>query len=375
VSDHPGTTLTAAGDALADGSAAPFSLADPLPTGRVVLRASAGTGKTYTIAGLVARYVAEGVCELPQLLVVTFTRAAAAELRDRVRARLVAARSHLEAIVAGGSPTTDDEALAVIADAELTEVERRARRLATALADFDAATITTIHGFCQQVLGGLGLGADLDPGEELAEDVGDLLEEVVDDVLVGRFAGSDDPAVTRRNLLELATTVVGNPDAAVVPDPSSVDGEARQRAELVAQVRQRFQARKRQRQLLSYDDLLTRLRDALRDPARGDAAVATLQRRYQVALIDEFQDTDPVQWDIVARAFDGPDATLVLIGDPKQAIYAFRGADVHAYLEAVTSTADHATLATSWRSSQRARWPSGSRAARERSANGLASRP
>jgi exodeoxyribonuclease V beta subunit len=51
-------------------------------------------------------------------------------------------------------------------------------------------------------------------------------------------------------------------------------------------------------------------------------------------LVDEFQDTDPIQWRIVQRAFGDGDTTLVLIGDPKQAIYAFRGADVFAYLEA-----------------------------------------
>ena len=68
--------------------------------------------------------------------------------------------------------------------------------------------------------------------------------------------------------------------------------------------------------------------------AHGAAAAASLRERYRVALVDEFQDTDPVQWEIMRRAFGDGDATLVLIGDPKQAIYAFRGADVYAYLDA-----------------------------------------
>ena len=85
--------------------------------------------------------------------------------------------------------------------------------------------------------------------------------------------------------------------------------------------------------MITYDDLLTRLRDALagRD---GAAVAARLRERYRVVLVDEFQDTDPVQWDIMRRAFGDGGVTLVLIGDPKQAIYAFRGADVYAYLEA-----------------------------------------
>ena len=100
---------------------------------------------------------------------------------------------------------------------------------------------------------------------------------------------------------------------------------------------------------MTYDDLLTRLRDAL---ARSEVACKRLRDRYKVVLIDEFQDTDPVQWEIVRRAFGSGETTLVLIGDPKQAIYAFRGADVYAYLEAAQSAGTHATLDVNWRSDQ-----------------------
>ena len=73
-----------------------------------------------------------------------------------------------------------------------------------------------------------------------------------------------------------------------------------------------------------------------------------MRARWKVVLVDEFQDTDPVQWQVLDRAFSGH-ATLVLIGDPKQAIYAFRGGDVATYLAAETSR-DQATLAQNWRS-------------------------
>ena len=88
--------------------------------------------------------------------------------------------------------------------------------------------------------------------------------------------------------------------------------------------------RKRERRIFTYDDMLTRLDHALADPPMPRAR---LRARYRVVLVDEFQDTDPVQWSILRRAFHGH-TTLVLIGDPKQAIYAFRGADVVTYLEA-----------------------------------------
>ena len=103
--------------------------------------------------------------------------------------------------------------------------------------------------------------------------------------------------------------------------------------------------------VMTYDDLLTRLDDTLKGPG-GEAAAKRLRERYRVVLVDEFQDTDPVQWDIMLRAFGDGDTTLVLIGDPKQAIYAFRGADVYAYLEAANRADKRATLEVNWRSDQ-----------------------
>jgi exodeoxyribonuclease V beta subunit len=101
--------------------------------------------------------------------------------------------------------------------------------------------------------------------------------------------------------------------------------------------------------LFDYDDLLIRLQAALTDPTHGPSVCDRLRARYRIVLVDEFQDTDPVQWDILRIPFHGH-RTLVLIGDPKQAIYAFRGADVHAYLDAREAAATIRTLPTSFRS-------------------------
>src|SRR5215475_414498 len=105
-----------------------FDVSGPLPTGVTVLEASAGTGKTYTIAALAARYVAEGT-QLRDLLLVTFTRMATSELRERVRDRLVAVERGLETGV------SDDEIVALLASGD---VPRARARLAAALSDFDA---------------------------------------------------------------------------------------------------------------------------------------------------------------------------------------------------------------------------------------------
>src|SRR4051812_42353028 len=162
-----------------------FDICGPLPQGTVVLEASAGTGKTFTIAALAARYVAEGHAELSQLMLVTFGRAATQELRERVRDRLVATERALRDPMAACG---DDDALVrLLADAPENEVVARRRRLTRALATFDAVTIATTHGFCQQMLAGLGLSADTDPDATFVENVDDLIREVVDDLYLRKF--------------------------------------------------------------------------------------------------------------------------------------------------------------------------------------------
>ncbi|HKG66258.1 MAG TPA: UvrD-helicase domain-containing protein [Solirubrobacteraceae bacterium] len=326
-----------------------FDVTGPLPTGVTVLEASAGTGKTYTIAALAARYVADGV-PLEQLLLVTFTRMATGELRDRVRERLVSAEEGLARSLAGAPPPRD-EVVRLLCDGSRELVELRRRRLAHALADFDSATIATTHGFCQEVLGGLGVAGDVEPGVTFVEDIGDLVEEVVDDLYLRRFhwvAGR--PDFGRAQALKIGRVAIDNPATPIEPRAAGPDTVAGMRRGLAEAVRRELDTRKRRLAVMTYDDLLTRLEKILTDPG-GDVAVQRLRARFRVVLVDEFQDTDPVQWDIVRLAF-GQGSTLVLIGDPKQAIYAFRGADVYAYLEAAKSAGASATLEVNWRSDQ-----------------------
>jgi exodeoxyribonuclease V beta subunit len=333
-----------------------FELTGALPRGQtVVLEASAGTGKTFTIASLAARYVAEGT-SLQRILLITFTRAATGELRERVRERLAQvarALDHmLRAGLAGealrGSSPARDPLLQLLADGPAAQIETRRRRLESALADFDAATITTTHGFCQEALAGLGLAGDLEADTTFAEDLGDLTEEALRDLWVRRFHDCERPPITYAQAQRIARAALANPDAPIVP----AQGEpAAMRVRLARAVRQEVEARKRRRGLITYDDLLTRLHAALQGPD-GELAAARLRARYEVVLIDEFQDTDPLQWEIVRRAFGEAHRTLILIADPKQAIYAFRGADVYAYLEAAASASVKRTLAVNWRSDE-----------------------
>ena len=324
VSDMVSTSSTGEGDA--------FDICGPLPTGTTLLEASAGTGKTWTIGALVTRYVAEGVATLDQMLVVTFGRAASQELRERVRAQLVEAERALAAPERDREPS---DLVDLLLDAPPAELELRRQRLRDALGAFDAATIATTHQFCHLVLRSLGVAGDTDSNATLVEDLDDLLAEVVDDLYLRAFGDLDgDPPFSHREALRLARAAVGDPQARLEPRDAGPDDVPGQRVAFARQVREELDRRKRRLGVLSYDDLLSQLADALADedaPARQ-----RMRRRWSVVLVDEFQDTDPVQWQVLDRAFTGH-ATMVLIGDPKQAIYAFRGGDVTTYLQAAAT--------------------------------------
>ncbi len=336
--------------------------ADLPPSGTTtLLEASAGTGKTWAIAALVARYVIEEGVPLDKLLVVTFGRAASQELRSRVRERLVEVERALEEASAGRAPRHADALTARLVRGDASALALRRDRARRALTDFDAATIATIHQFCNLVLRSLGVAGDSDPHSELVEDLQDLREQVVDDVYAAWFAtATGEPALSRAEAGALAKRVVEDPQAEIRPVPTDrgprtpepadpAADEADLRARFACAVREEMQVRKRRLGILGYDDLLSRLADVLCD---GDAVALAQQRmrhRWQVVLVDEFQDTDPVQWQVFHRAFTGA-ATMVLIGDPKQAIYAFRGGDIATYTQARDGADRLATLGVNHRS-------------------------
>jgi exodeoxyribonuclease V beta subunit len=322
---------------------AEFDVCGPLPIGVTLLEASAGTGKTYTIASLAARYVAEGV-PLDQLLLVTFTRIATGELRERVRERLVEVERGLAAALTAGTRSADP-LVTLLAE---HEPEERRRRLARAISDFDAATIATTHSFCQEMLSGLGIAGDLEPALTFTEDASELVSDVVGDFYVRKFHDDLRPAFDLGQASAVADAAIGNPSAELVAG----DGERpRLRLSLANAVRTEVDRRKRAGGLMTYDDLVARLNAALSGPNER-LAIDLLRRRFAVVMVDEFQDTDPDQWRILRTAFGDGVTTLVLIADPKQAIYGFRGADVYAYLEAAATAAGRATLPINWRSDQ-----------------------
>jgi exodeoxyribonuclease V beta subunit len=324
----------------------PFDLLGPLPGPRTttVLEASAGTGKTFTLAGLVTRYVAEGVATLDQMLLITFGRAASQELRERVRAQILNALRAFD----GAEDVADNELIAHLLTGTGTELADRKRRLRDALAGFDAATIATTHQFCQLVLRSLGVAGDTDSGVELVESLEDLVAEIVDDLYLAHFGQDrDEPLLSHEAALSLAREVVANAHTELRPLDPVPGFDPAVRVQFAKAVCAELETRKRKLGILHYDDLLSRLADALK-PADSPAR-ARMQRRWSIVMVDEFQDTDPVQWQVIDCAFSGH-ATLILIGDPKQAIYAFRGGDIITYLHAASTAGEQKTLGTNYRS-------------------------
>ena len=317
----------------------PFEITDPLPDGPMLLEASAGTGKTWTIAGLTARYIAEAGVKIEELLLITFSNAAASELRGRVHSRIASVAKDLEDLLAGGPEPVDPVSRLLGAD---RHAPRHRARLQTALDNFGTATITTIHSFCQGQLESLGVLGDWDGADEVSADVSSLVRECTTDEYLASYLHHPNPPLDARRALLVATT------AAPSRLPfASANHELRGFQE---RVRARFAARRRALGLVSFDDLPGRLRFLVTDSPVAEQVRAELRRRFPVVLVDEFQDTDPDQWAILRRTFVDADAMITLIGDPKQSIYGFRSADLGSYLEARQAVRHRATLETNHRS-------------------------
>lgn len=406
----------------------------------LLLEASAGTGKTYSIQSLYLRLILEEGYRVNEIVVVTFTKAATSELRERLRAILHKCRLFLDDKL-GEDP--DRERISIIIDLPLKNREggreetERLGRVCRALADFDSASIFTIHGFCHRVLKGYAfesghrLDAELvgDSTEGVKEAVGDWWRRNCLPASALKQALLADAKLSPDRLERLVRLRLNKPDSLLLPLPEVIalpegefaalakswDGE--QVSRVLAEVdlnRSKFrdlpglleraqdilgsrtglehlsQLRKFSRPYLenalkrgssplpenrffqacseffpawdaavraaapraveeiaadyhrtaaaagelTYTDLLVHLRNALVDPDQGEKLLATLRDNYRAALIDEFQDTDPVQYEIFRRIFAGTGMPLAFVGDPKQAIYGFRNGDIHTYYEA-----------------------------------------
>lgn len=335
-----------------------------------LIEASAGTGKTWSLTSRYLHLLLDSALAVDQILVVTFTEAATAELRDRIRVRIREVRDHC---AAGTLAEIDDPAvrglLETIAPAP-GGLEKAVKRLTNAIISFDEAAIYTIHGFCRRVLREQAFATGMDFTAEVMTDDLPILETVVADFARSRLgdlspeefgwcvehsvffngANENDWRVTGRLMkpgpLKTLHTMLGNPFLRIIPgavplaaaratgDPAAV-ALAMTHA-LIAHAREGLALRKREMRVMSFGDMLVNVHAALAGPG-GDRLAGDLRRSYRAALIDEFQDTDPLQFDIIRRIYEGTGCPVVFVGDPKQAIYSFRGGDIFTYFRATAA--------------------------------------
>ncbi|MCI6590532.1 MAG: UvrD-helicase domain-containing protein [Lentisphaeraceae bacterium] len=302
-------------------------------TGAHLVAASAGTGKTYNIQNIYLRLVVELGLLVGQIQVMTFTEAATQELRDRLRKALV----DFSAFLAGHGEQLKQEDRAryeqlrdCLREGRGVTAEVASKRLELAVMTFDQAAISTIHGFCRRILTRFAFETRSAFGAELEDNKAATLTQAVRDWW---RVQPKPPSFTLDALQKMTLALSGKHDWHLE------DGEASPLLRQAAEIVQAYEAARPTRETQTFDDLLKSVREALCDPTLGPTLAAALRAEFKAALVDEFQDTDPVQYDIFRRVFLDPAADpkpiLFFVGDPKQAIYAFRGGDIYTYRQAV----------------------------------------
>ncbi|MBU6233134.1 MAG: UvrD-helicase domain-containing protein [Acidobacteria bacterium] len=297
----------------------------PLNKGELIaIEASAGSGKTYTIERLVARLLMHNIVPAEKIVVVTFTKAAATELRARIRRHLLEVLRHAE----------HDEH-----DGE------KAAQVRQHLANFSQIRISTIHGFAQRTLLALGESvSELEPALNTAEVRTSLLADVLRNLPPDEMRALAAVDGFGTWLDESIGVMMDNPAAEITAVDSNHITELI--ADITRRVRTALDQRKRQLGVTSYDDLLTRLAVRMENAADRELVAQSIG----ALLIDEFQDTDALQWESFCRIAEcGFLEAFVVVGDPKQAIYGFRGGDVQVYQEAI-ATAQKYELVHNFRS-------------------------
>ena len=329
----------------------PFdALEVPLLDGVTLVEASAGTGKTFAITRLVLRLLLEQrVTSLSEVLVVTFTDKATQELITRIRGVLRTA----DAVWSDSPParTASNDDLFVLRG---RHGDSGRAIIDAALGSLDDLGVSTIHGFCQRMLAESALETRMPFRTTFVEDETEPLLRAALDWMRRRLL--QDP-VAAGQLVSAKVAISLMVDRFVRPfrrqagtllafDP--LRPAQATVADFVHTIDNAFDREKSRRHLLGFDDLLRTLCNVLTEEGPQGPLAQRIRSRYRAALIDEFQDTDNTQFPIFRNAFDG--CPLFLIGDPKQSIYAFRGADIHAYLAAADVAERRYTLTRNFRS-------------------------
>ncbi|MBR2873137.1 MAG: UvrD-helicase domain-containing protein [Lentisphaeria bacterium] len=363
-----------------------------------VLEAAAGTGKTYNITNIVARIIMErSDVSIDQMVIVTFTRAAAGELKNRISQRLAVLEK------SASTPEADDELLQMALKKGIG-IEEIKKRLRVALLNFDRAMIGTIHSFAMRSLSENTFSSNLQFEFTLNEGTSAIIKELCNDFYRSFFYKEENlplkSSLTKKLIEQYCFKRMADPNlvivtpqteidqnrrleeeltreeselddrAAQIPKPSKKDLEqqekVKQQKEEIKEKRRELEKKKKACQKaikeataqLPLYSVLEKAFDyvsleyqriskeknflgnddlilKMGEALEDEAFVRQLQAAYPVGLIDEFQDTNDSQFKIFNKIFlENPQSTFLVVGDPRQAIYRFRNCDINTYLEA-----------------------------------------
>ncbi len=342
--------------------------------GITVIEASAGTGKTFNMALIVLRFLLDGTT-IDSVLAVTFTRAATSELKDRIRSFILSAMRLLQS-----EGNDEDSPLAALVADRAKKIDRNVlyNRLKRAYANIDTAAVFTIHGFCRRVIQEYAFETGIAHDVELTGDNQSLLVEAARSYTLrtllapkvpASFVSHISHALPPEKLVKYVFLWKADATISRVPPRDAFSWEVRDAADdedvfdttderlyifrFLRDISDRLLDLSDERGVLTYDSLISVIYATVQGDNSGVLLKKALRARFSVALIDEFQDTDALQYGIFTALFGEQGRPLVCIGDPKQAIYAFRGADVYTYLRAVQDGGVQYkySLTTNWRSS------------------------
>lgn len=352
----------------------------PLKGQSIYIKASAGTGKTYNIQKIVRQLLErKDVPQLEKILIVTFTEKAAGELRDRIRKELTGFDADVDnapiyTIHSFCQKTLEEFAFTAKkpASLELIDEEEISDFIDRAIRD----GLENDENFRTELI---PLFENAENKDSFIESLKDDLKQAVakyypDEKIVELDANSDSIYLKYEGkkeqkdytfedcdfLLEKEesgnydevkkdiTRVFTGKDAANHKKNIEKYKKARFYGNILKSLYQAWQLEKSQNKQQSFNDMIRNVREAVCE--KNSALKKELQKKYDVAIIDEFQDTNQQQWDIFREVFKNDSHSLIVVGDPKQSIYAFQGADVNVYENAIGTFENGYKLSHNYRS-------------------------
>ena len=307
---------------------------------KALIEASAGTGKTYTIGLIVLRLLLEKNIPIEKIVLITFTKAATAELKKSTSEKIIEAANKYK-----NNPNLLD-----------------------AVARIDEMPIFTIHGFCERLLNEFAFETGNFEEKEIVADSNYIKDKIVADFWRREIKNLDEAiAFNPKELADAVNVILNHSQAkidgenyeqALTEYKNTIDDKKKKDAEkklkyaiafkLAKEVYEKLLEEKRKLKVMDFNDMIENCYKAIKNDSKNILQRA-VKKRYNAVLVDEFQDTDKMQFEIFDYLFK--DKPFFMIGDPKQAIYRFRGGDIFAYNEAKKSVGENQfSMNTNYRS-------------------------